>query len=299
MADWRRERKVDHIWRMALIASFLVHFCVVVLGLVFISKHDKLIPTLQISFVNLKAVMHKTDNMQKHLTTELSKKNIETLLQKPDPPPKKLKNIPPPKELPPKAEIKIKSKPQPSANPDKTIPHITTNPRVEPKPKKDVIDTPLKRISIQTTLKTVPQTEQSRKPTSDKPSTQDHDKDQITSSPVAVEALPPSAKKQNEKEQLDAIQEEYLNLLRNRIDRFKKYPLMARKGRQQGVVWVVFTLSKSGALQTCQLKKSCGYHLLDRAAIQAVQAAAPFSEVPPDIYLSESNFVVPVRFILN
>lgn len=91
----------------------------------------------------------------------------------------------------------------------------------------------------------------------------------------------------------------YLTLLREKIDRYKKYPLMARKSRQQGVVLVEFNLSKEGHLKDCQLKKSCGYRLLDRAALQAVKAAAPFPDVPSTIELNMTSFIVPVRFVIN
>jgi periplasmic protein TonB len=91
----------------------------------------------------------------------------------------------------------------------------------------------------------------------------------------------------------------YLTLLREKIDRYKNYPLMARKSRQQGVVLVEFNLSKEGHLKDCQLKKSCGYRLLDRAALQAVKAAAPFPDVPSTIELNMTSFIVPVRFVIN
>lgn len=103
----------------------------------------------------------------------------------------------------------------------------------------------------------------------------------------------------NQDSALSGEQERYLTILRERIDRYKKYPLMARKSRQQGVVLVEFKLSKEGTLQDCQLKKSCGYRLLDRAALQAVKAAAPFPEVPSKIELYMTSFIVPVRFVID
>lgn len=102
----------------------------------------------------------------------------------------------------------------------------------------------------------------------------------------------------NEDEQA-VLRAGYLTQLRQQIERAKKYPLMARKWRQQGVVLVEFELSKRGDLRRVLIRESCGKPLLDRAALQAVEAAAPFPAIPQQLLLVETGFVVPLRFILD
>lgn len=98
---------------------------------------------------------------------------------------------------------------------------------------------------------------------------------------------------------LEASRNRYLAMLKKRIEQHKEYPLMSRRGRQQGTVIVQFELTSGGNVKSCQVKKSCGYRLLDRAAIRAVTAAAPFPALPEEIDLEDTRFVLPIKFVLS
>ncbi len=96
-----------------------------------------------------------------------------------------------------------------------------------------------------------------------------------------------------------AIRNSYLAILKRQIEHHKQYPLIARKGRQQGTVIVQFELTADGNLKSCQVQKSCGYRLLDKAAARAVRAAAPFPDLPAEIDLADTSFILPIKFVLN
>ncbi|MGM9539231.1 energy transducer TonB [Anaerovibrio sp.] len=62
-----------------------------------------------------------------------------------------------------------------------------------------------------------------------------------------------------------------------RVEANKKYPYMAVRQGQQGVVSVYAVLSADGGLLDYGLSGSSGYDSLDKAALKAVQSSCPFS----------------------
>lgn len=79
------------------------------------------------------------------------------------------------------------------------------------------------------------------------------------------------------------------------IEREKRYPLTARKGRQQGKVTLVFQLNKRGTLIASSVVGSSGYRLLDRAALKAVRAVGQFPALPTQLS-EETLFQVDLQF---
>ena len=49
------------------------------------------------------------------------------------------------------------------------------------------------------------------------------------------------------------------------------YPLLSRKRKEQGTVWLLLLVSKEGLVTELKLKKSSGFDRLDQAALQAVK----------------------------
>jgi len=68
----------------------------------------------------------------------------------------------------------------------------------------------------------------------------------------------------------------YLDALRLRIDRAKRYPLSARRAGIEGVAQVRFTISPKGRLSGVRLVKTSGSAVLDNEAVQTVYRAAPY-----------------------
>ena len=79
----------------------------------------------------------------------------------------------------------------------------------------------------------------------------------------------------------------YLGTVRTRIEGCKRYPLMARSRRLEGMVAVRFVLNPNGQVSTLCIKTSSGYDFLDEAAIEAVRNASPMP-LPPTGVLSEA-----------
>ncbi|OGR30482.1 MAG: hypothetical protein A2091_12380 [Desulfuromonadales bacterium GWD2_61_12] len=118
--------------------------------------------------------------------------------------------------------------------------------------------------------------------------------------PVAAAAAAASLSSANADTSPNATAERdaYLQVLRQRIEERRDYPLLARKGRQQGRAIVRFRLDRQGTLCETWLAVSTGSSLLDRAALRAVAEATPFPPLPPGIDVA-TTFDAPVIFRLN
>jgi protein TonB len=73
------------------------------------------------------------------------------------------------------------------------------------------------------------------------------------------------------------------------------YPAGARRMGVQGKTEVIFTIHENGTVSAVTVRLSSGNELLDKAAVDAVYAAAPFRPPPP----SQARLVVPVVFSLR
>ncbi len=80
-------------------------------------------------------------------------------------------------------------------------------------------------------------------------------------------------------EAVDALRA-YLAGVRARIEGAKRYPRWARRRGIQGEVAVRFRIGRGGELLGAEVTRSSGMDVLDRAAVEAVEAAAPFPPVP-------------------
>ncbi|TFG96618.1 MAG: TonB family protein, partial [Myxococcales bacterium] len=83
-----------------------------------------------------------------------------------------------------------------------------------------------------------------------------------------------------------------LRAIRERIQAAVDYPPLARMRRLEGVAQVRFAIAADGRPQELAVEGSTGHAILDRAALAAVEAAAPL----PWVY---GLLEVPVRFELS
>lgn len=91
----------------------------------------------------------------------------------------------------------------------------------------------------------------------------------------------------------------YSEMLRQTIERNQRYPVMSIRSRQQGTVMISFTLRNDGELVECRVSRSCGYQLLDRAALRAVQSTERYPPFPESFTSKQTEFVVPVTFMID
>jgi protein TonB len=84
----------------------------------------------------------------------------------------------------------------------------------------------------------------------------------------------------------------YRGSVRKALERSKVYP----HSRRSGTVLVKFTVGPSGQLLSRVVEKSSGNKLLDEAAIDAIERAAPFPPMPKEIAGEPIEMKVPYHF---
>lgn len=80
--------------------------------------------------------------------------------------------------------------------------------------------------------------------------------------------------------------EKILREIWKKIDRNKRYPMIARKRKIEGTPKVSFELDANGNVKWVKLVAGCGNDLLDEAAIETVKRASPLPAYPHPITLS-------------
>lgn len=85
------------------------------------------------------------------------------------------------------------------------------------------------------------------------------------------------------------------------IARYKRYPLMARKKRQQGTVSVNFTIDTQGKVSAKRVVKSSGYPLLDQEVLNLLDRAQPLPKPPADVLNGKNarTITIPINFNLK
>lgn len=86
--------------------------------------------------------------------------------------------------------------------------------------------------------------------------------------------------------------------IKNKIEKFKKYPNEAREKNIEGEVLLDIFISNDGYVSSINIFKSSGNKLLDEGAIKIVKSAQPFSP-PKKINISKIIIRVPVKFSLK
>jgi protein TonB len=76
----------------------------------------------------------------------------------------------------------------------------------------------------------------------------------------------------------------YLEMVRLRIERYKKYPDTARSRNIEGRVTIRFTITPDGDVREVKVAKCSRDRSLDLAALKAVQDAAPFPKPPRHLF---------------
>jgi len=76
----------------------------------------------------------------------------------------------------------------------------------------------------------------------------------------------------------------YLEMVRLRIERHKKYPDIARVKNIEGRVVIRFVITPEGGVQALELAKTSRHKALDKAALRAVESAAPFPKPPRHLF---------------
>lgn len=87
-------------------------------------------------------------------------------------------------------------------------------------------------------------------------------------------------------------------LLLAHLERFRRYPARARAARQQGTVYVRFTMNRAGMVLTSAIVKKSGSFDLDQAALDTLQRAQPLPTIPDD-RPDPAEVTLPIQFFLR
>jgi TonB family protein len=91
----------------------------------------------------------------------------------------------------------------------------------------------------------------------------------------------------------------YQQIIKQKINRHKIYPRLARKKGIEGKALIEFLISRDGQVKETRLVKSSNYKILDQAAIRAVSNAGPFLPLPVAINKNELWLKLTVSFKLE
>ncbi|MFA4915214.1 MAG: TonB family protein [Syntrophales bacterium] len=89
---------------------------------------------------------------------------------------------------------------------------------------------------------------------------------------------------------------DYLRKIQKMIESNWIYPQKAYEKNEEGNTVVKFSITNSGALLTPIIMRSSGSKLLDKGAISAVKAAAPYDPLPLDFNLLQLNIIAKFKY---
>lgn len=91
----------------------------------------------------------------------------------------------------------------------------------------------------------------------------------------------------------------YLEMVRLKIERHKRYPDIARVKNIEGSVVVRFVITPDGGIREVEVAKRSRNRALDLAALRAVQDAAPFPKPPRHLFKGEIPLELMIVFELT
>jgi periplasmic protein TonB len=83
------------------------------------------------------------------------------------------------------------------------------------------------------------------------------------------------------------------------LERYKRYPRLAREERQEGTVYLRFAMDRQGRVLSAQIEKGSGFTLLDEEVAALIQRAQPLPAPPPEMPGAQIVLTLPVQFSLR
>lgn len=91
----------------------------------------------------------------------------------------------------------------------------------------------------------------------------------------------------------------YLDVVRQKIEERKEYPVEARRQGIEGVVYIRFTILSDGQTDKIKIVKSSGYKILDNSAVTTINKSNPFPPLPKELNLSYVQVEVNLVYTLK
>jgi protein TonB len=83
------------------------------------------------------------------------------------------------------------------------------------------------------------------------------------------------------------------------LERYKRYPRLAQEQRQEGTVYLHFTMDRQGRVLSSRIEKGSGSPLLDDEVASLIQRAQPLPAPPAEIAGTQVTLTLPVQFSLR
>jgi len=90
----------------------------------------------------------------------------------------------------------------------------------------------------------------------------------------------------------------YFGKLKAWLNQHKKYPVAAKKEKQQGTVTVNFTIDRAGRLLAARVETSSGNSVLDNAALDLLRKASPMPRLPEGMVEERLVVTLPIEYSL-
>ena len=91
---------------------------------------------------------------------------------------------------------------------------------------------------------------------------------------------------------------DYAAMLLAWLQHHKRYPRRAQSRHQEGVVRLFIAVNRDGEVLEGRIEAGARYRLLDQAALDLLERAAPLPPIPDDIPGERLEIIVPVHFFL-
>jgi len=91
----------------------------------------------------------------------------------------------------------------------------------------------------------------------------------------------------------------YQDMVKQRIEQARRYPLWAKKQGFEGVVSLKFAILSNGTIEGTRILSSSGYETLDQAAVQAIKRVGRFPPIPDRMNTTQIQMEVAIVFKLK
>lgn len=117
--------------------------------------------------------------------------------------------------------------------------------------------------------------------------------------PAAAAAAPPAPSTVPPTVNPGAARASWQTQLVGWLERYKRYPRLAREQRQEGTVYLRFAMDRQGRVLSAQIEKGSGFTLLDEEVTALIQRAQPLPAPPPEMPGAQIVLTLPVQFSLR
>ena len=97
----------------------------------------------------------------------------------------------------------------------------------------------------------------------------------------------------------EALKDEWLNALRQKIEKNLIYPPKAQKRKQEGSVEVLLVVKSNGDLLSFSLSKKSEFKSLDNASLELVQKIFPLTPFESTLFGDKMEVIIPINYKLK